>query len=212
MFELFGALFGGAFLASRVSQDKNDAREVSQLIAANKKTNEDFASIATDENLEFSIRKTLDDPEQYESVWEKLKVVFADVSACHDLAGFLYFPQKTHSCEYAMALRILMAKEGKIPKQEAFLTGEQTMFLPSQVLEHSKQMRKRFKHLMLWVEKELQSHGIPVSLVVVVAPDKEAYQQKLVPSGKELLWCEYKDPTESDEPTDDIWGYKWKLQ
>lgn len=212
MFELFGAIFGGVFLASRVSRDKNDARETRRLIEANKRLNEDFASTTTDENLELLICKMLDDPDRYEEVWEKLKRVFSEIPAYRDLPGLLYFPKETHSCEYSMTLRILMAKEGKIPKQEAILTEGQTMFLPSQVLEHSKQMRKMFKYIMLWVEKELQKHGVPVCLVVVIAPDNDAYKQKLVPSGKELRWDEYKDPTTLGEPIDDIWGYKWRLR
>lgn len=213
MFELFGALFGGTYLASKVCRDKEVAREVERLIDADKKLNEYFASIATDENLELSIRKILDDPSQYERVWEDIRDVFAVVPLCDDLTSIVYFPEETHSYEYSMVLRILMAKNGKIPKLEARLTGEQTMFLPPQVLERSKQMRKKFKQLMPWIEKELQNHGVPVRLVIVVAPDADAYQQKLVPRGKEIYCDEYKDQTiYGEQPTDNIWGYRWKLK
>lgn len=178
--------------------------------------NDRIKLLAKDEKLELSVRENLRDPNKHDEIIKELNEVFSQLPSCSSLDAFLFYPEKKYSIEYSMALRILMAKRGKIPDGECWCNGSHsgTMFLPPQTSERSRQLRKCFKELMSWVETELQKHGLPVRLAVIVSPAE--YDPKFstfCQTGREFYWDEYKKTLDCpNASTDSIRGFIWKLK
>jgi len=199
----------------KVGNEKQESYKTDALIASNLRQDERIKMFAEDRNLELLLKEKLDDPSKYEEVMEELSDVFSQVLLHNELEAFSYYPKNKYLVEYDMALRMLMAKRGKIPRWECSVSGAfpTTMHLPSQVSDKGRRLRKCFKKLMGWVEQELVNHDVPIRLIVVVGPDEvNSLTEKYVSRGMDFYWDDYQKIADPEALTDNIYGFRWSLK
>ena len=175
-----------------------------------KQWEETFRRIAIDGDLEILVNEELNDPRKREEVWGKLQPIFAQIPSCKDIQMFPD-PRRRSDVERDMARRILMALKGKVPQSETWNFSGANIYLPSQVTADERLKRKQFKDMMQWVETELQRHGLPVRLIVVVGY-QENKDGNIRWKEKEIYWDDYDDPTEYGKLTDNVHGFKWRYE
>ena len=162
----------------------------------------------TDREMEQLLKERLDYPEQYDSVQKELREIFDQIPLCKNME----FDHKSHRgntmCN-EMALRLLMARRGKMMYFEVINSAYGMVLhqirLPEETSEYLRYMRKRFKHLFLWVEEELQRHGVPACLYLEYVDEESSVRRKTARAK------DYVDPTDSGALFDNIIYYYWRV-
>ena len=181
MFDLFLALFGGAYYAARIGSEKSEHKQMSRLSderIRQRKTNFDnWISTMVDEELEYNISKKLkcrpeevfaeivDDINELDLYQKSISSYSDFLSEAHN-SGFYFM------WEDKIPIRMLMAKRGKLLKDDAWFSFRS----PGIWNYEEKQKWIRHHKFMLWLDRELQSHGVePMQFVAGAALSDAKY-------------------------------------
>lgn len=168
---------------------------------------EEFRAICVDNKTEMLISERLNTASEADGVWLELKEIFDQIPTCSDIQRnqFDLINGVEKEYEYEMALRLLMGKHGLVPFLESSISSlTWNIYLPPQATAEDRKRRKQFKHMMLWLEKEMQRHGKPVRLIIQTLTDD---WRENMPYTTE----EYRDPTNDGNLLDNIYCYTWDL-
>lgn len=169
-----------------------------------------FQEQYANENVELTIKEKLSHLYTYSNeIWGELEPVFKNLSFCRNLTVD-YIRNLQSPGEVDMIKRMLLAKRGLLPMEDArcVISHYDCINLPAQATQDSRNMRRIFKYVMTWCEQELQSHGVPVSLVAsIISPASRSRLQKM-----NVLWREYRDPVNTGMLCDDICELHWEYQ
>lgn len=208
MASLIIAIIMIVFVAIKWSEKKSYERRAMYNVMIAESTLQSVRKHYTDRNLEESIRESLRSYKDREIVKAELREICDQIPECREFT-LDYFPRKGNEACSKMALRLLMAHRGKmlVDETECIAYGSSCfppIGLPSQVDAADRYKRKMCKYLLLWTEKELNSHGIPLRLYLEHTTNGYG-KNKIVPVR------EYNDPTENGEIFDSIFGYRWSI-
>lgn len=159
MFDLFLALFGGAYYASKIGSEKSAHKMISREsdIKINN-MNKDFkgwVSSMVDKKLEYYFEgELLNNPSP---LFETIKSEINDLGIFKPVDSYFEFKsQCAQGWEKIVPLRMLMAKQGKLRGGDAYCAPNSPI-----PYGYPGQMEWRRHHkFMMWLDKELQSHGV----------------------------------------------------
>lgn len=176
MFDILLALFGGTYIASRVGIEKLAHKSASMSFEIEYKRDrenyERWLSSVVDEELEYTLKR------DYNKSFEEI---------IDDINGLELYPPISSFCDYLIASgraefkgkwefkipdRIMLAKRGKILKHDA----ENGIHSPGIWDYPEKQRWIRHHKFMMWLDKELQSHGVEPMFFVDGIRAKFAWQ------------------------------------
>ena len=164
MFELFIALFGGLYYAIRTGSEKSAHKQISR--ATNEEIKQkslkfdNWISTMVDEELEYNLNKKLkDNPEElFAEIVSDINSLglYPQVNSYNEFCGEVYRAEFKGKWEYSIPLRMLMAKRGKLLRHDAWFS------FPSPGVWDYAEKQKWIRHhkFMIWLDRELQSHGV----------------------------------------------------
>ena len=168
MFELFIALFDGAYYGNKLLNEHIDHKEADKCRTDARARKDKWCSMVTDRALEEELRLFISRPENQDAVLEQVSEVYdkiLDGRRIDELYprwmwckkkkdwshGFHEKVQETVcKLDSTNALRIMMAKQGKFPSLDA-ITGSARQFSPNTKLE---------AQVLMWCADELKRHGV----------------------------------------------------
>lgn len=152
----------------------------------------------TDYETEKLTEEKLLDSKKFREVSEELFALVDQIPGCE---GFRFYHwQKPW---YKMCIRLLLAKEGKMIIFEAdgmaYHPGGHVVSIPHNHSQESRKDRKMMKKMLLFMEEELQSHGVPIVMKYrVVDPPPPFGEERYV------VAKEYDDPTDRGKEFDGL--------
>lgn len=164
MFDLFLALFGGAYYASKIGNEKiahKRASDKHDIIINNAKIDFDnWISNVVDEELEYNLGKELKtNPEVcFQKIIDDVNELglYPHINSYNELRSAINTSEFGAQWEYKIPMRMLMAKSGKILKNDAWFS-----ITSPRLFDYAEKQRWiRHHKFMTWIDKELQSHGI----------------------------------------------------
>lgn len=159
MFDLFLALFGGAYYAARIGAEKSEHKRISRESDIRiKNMNSDFdrwVLTMSDEKLEYDLKNELQNnpTSLFETIKSEINAleIFKPVD---DYFGFM--SQCNEKWEKLVPMRMLMAKNIKLLKDDAW-----TSYTSPGIWDYAEKLKwQRHHKFMMWLDKELQSHGV----------------------------------------------------
>lgn len=164
MFDLFLALFGGAYYATKIRSEKRAHKKIEQ----NRKERTDSATedfnhwvtLMVDEDLEYRIPLMLkQNPElTFSKIADDVNQIgiYPQVKSYDELLYAIRNSEFKLKDEEKNIIRMLLAKEGKLMKDDAWFS-----FLSPEIWDYTEKQRWiRHHKFMKWLDKELQSHGV----------------------------------------------------
>lgn len=165
----------------------------------------------TDRELEQVIREALDNPRYNRDIQEELRGIFNHIPVCRGMNfNHRSMGGKNNMCS-EMAVRLLLAHRGKMMCGEAIdsvygmRNNRMGIVLPNQLSEYHRLMRRRFRHMLLWVEAELQRHGVPAELYLNHG-NRAVTNERMVVRAKD-----YECPTDYGAMFDEVSYHYWKV-
>ena len=165
----------------------------------------------TDRELEQVIREALDNPRYNRDIQEELRGIFNQIPVCRGMNfNHRSMGGKNNMCS-EMAVRLLLAHRGKMMCGEAIdsiygmRNNRMGIVLPDQLSEYHRLMRRRFRHMLLWVEAELQRHGVPAELYLNHG-NRAVTNERMVVRAKD-----YECPTDYGAMFDEVSYHYWKV-
>lgn len=165
----------------------------------------------TDRELEQAIREALDNPRYNRDIQEELRGIFNHIPVCRGMNfNHRSMGGKNNMCS-EMAVRLLLAHRGKMMCGEAIdsvygmRNNRMGIVLPDQLSEYHRLMRRQFRHMLLWVEAELQRHGVPAELYLNHG-NRAVTNERMVVRAKD-----YECPTDYGAMFDEVSYHYWKV-
>ena len=165
----------------------------------------------TDRELEQVIREALDNPRYNRDIQEELRGIFNHIPVCRGMNfNHRSMGGKNNMCS-EMAVRLLLAHRGKmlcgaaIDSVYGMRNNRMGIVLPDQLSEYHRLMRRRFRHMLLWVEAELQRHGVPAELYLNHG-NRAVTNERMVVRAKD-----YECPTDYGAMFDEVSYHYWKV-
>ena len=173
MFELFIALFGGLYYAIRIGSEKSAHKQISRendMRRSNMSEDYDrWVAAMMDKKLEYYFEgELLNNPSP---LFETIKFEINNLGIFKPVNNYFEFKsQCTQGWEKLIPLRMLMAKQGKLRGDDAYCTtnSPRPYGYSGQVEWH------RHHKFMMWLDKELQSHGVEQMYFIEIAKHHEA--------------------------------------
>lgn len=146
MFEIFGALFGGIFLSGKISSDNRKLKEIRKTFEKRAQRRQEWLSLVVDTEYENKLSYYLSNPNNIEQVKGEIN------NFCKELPSFEYIAYTNDGRFSKNVLRMLMAKQGKLPLSDAIgsIQGPPSYNYQYQV------KRKAFDEFMAWIDCELK--------------------------------------------------------
>lgn len=165
----------------------------------------------TDRELEQVIREALDNPKYYNDIQTELRGIFNQIPVCKGMRfDHRSLGGKNNMCS-KMALRLLLAHRGKMVRGEGIETdygmkeNHIGITIPDQLSEHHRAMRRQFRHMLIWIEAELQRHGVPAELYLNYG-NRAVTNERMVVRAKD-----YECPTDHGAMFDEVSYHYWKI-
>lgn len=150
MFEIFVALFGGAYWAGKIGADKRKSKRAD--VRLKTATSQYRASMqsweerVTDFTLEMELKEMLSDITNSEYVYGVVSDVYEEI-------GFVLPPKEMFRCTRKLynerCLQIMLAKQGKLTKHDAHWG-----------IRKEDGSDKVIPRLVRWIQEQLKKHGI----------------------------------------------------
>ncbi len=192
MLDLFIALFGGAYYASKIGSDKSVHKKAAILrkseIEQMKSDYYSWQDLVVDEGLErkFAQEMTLNPDKTFETIKAELN----DIKIFELLGSYCDF---VHQCseewEKLIPIRMLMAKKGKLSKKDSWIA----ILSPPVSNEICRRQWERHHEFMKWLDSELQTHGVEPK--VFVKGFSGAISDDKLRNGGGVPICDVPEPT-----------------
>ena len=159
MIDLFLALFGGTYYATKIGRDKSNHKRAAILretdIEQMKSDYYCWRNLVVDEGLERKLVQEMStDPGK---TFETIKAELNNLKIFKPLNGYYDFTQQcTEEWEKLIPIRMLMAKRGKLSKKDSWTA----IVSPPVSNEICREQWERHHTFMKWLDSELQIHGI----------------------------------------------------
>ena len=178
MIDLFVALFGGLFWGDKYIKEKSEIKEVRQSNEANQEIDnqyeKEWLEKVTDKELEMKLEAFIFDVSNYDAVWKEISEAYREmpwetrdcICLTTDAVKNRYKGRFTlKQCDNIAAhnrveaLRIMLAKRGKLPRLDAQL-GIQASTWSSLPELTERQYSEEETKFMLWITEQLAKHGV----------------------------------------------------
>lgn len=173
MFDLFLALFGGAYYASKIGSEKSAHKRISREynIRINKINNDfdNWISSMSDAKLEYDLKTGLQNNPDLLFGTIKSEINELGIFETADVYSE-FMSQCNEKWEQLVPLRMLMAKRGKLLNGDIW-----TPYTSPGIWDYAEKLKwQRHHKFMMWLDKELQLHGVEPMYFIDYAKRYEA--------------------------------------